>query len=206
MKVVVDATEVREVDSTEALGLAYRELVGELFEDGRTVVRVSLDAKELSQDELTKLLDGEELGGDALELETVGTLDLTRDTLRQVAGHFDPLRRGLETAVTHLGRDERTQALEAFRPTLQVWLAICETVQKVCVLSGIDVAAGAPEVSLEAAHRRVVKVLGGIQSSFERQDWVKLADQLAHELLPVVDEWESLVRTLLQKLEHDQSA
>jgi len=189
----------------EPLVELYRRAVAELLAQGRTVVSTSVDGRILVEDELTKVLDGES-DGEALNLQTVATAELAGSTLKEVAKHVARLREGLRRAVDRLGADDRTGALEAFRPTLEMWMAVCEAVQKVCIVIGHDVAADLDGTSVADEHRKIVDALGEIQSAFEQQDWVKLGDLLEYEMLPATDRWEAVVNRLLHKVQADGRA
>jgi len=202
VKILVDGVEVRETGDA-APALAYREVIAELIARGRTVVSVTLDGRVLGREEQTRVLDGEGQAGGALELTTVGTTELARATLEEVLKHLDVLRSGLHTVGDHLARTERTRALETFRPTLEIWMAVCEAVEKVCVIARIDTETGDDALSLEPPRRRIVDALGEIRSAFEQEDWVKLADLIEYEMLPAADAWETLVAALLSRLQTD---
>lgn len=207
MKVLVDGKEVREIGPDgPPLADLYRELVGGLFMEGRTVVAVATDGETITEEELTKLLDGESAPPGTMELRTLDTGELTRGTLAEVLKHLDRLRDGLRLTTDHLGRGERAEALGALRPTLEIWLAVCEAVQKVCVLAQVDLTAKMGDTSVGELQQSVVNALGDVQSAIEKEDWVKFADLLEYELLPSVDQWETLVNGLRDKLQTDQKA
>jgi len=205
LNVLVDGKQVREVmPGSESLLEVYGEVVSGLFQSGRTVVGVVLDGRVLSQEEQKRLVDGEQVEAATLEVRTMGIVELASDTLEEVLKHLSPLRESLEKAVRHLGAGERAEALEAFRPTLDIWLAACEAVQKVCLLSGIDPRSDIGSTTVEAAHQKVVTTLQEVQASFEQQDWVRLSDVLEYEMLPIVAEWEALVKSLLEMVQSDR--
>ena len=174
--------------------------------DGRTVVAVAIDGETITDDELTKLLDSESAPPETMDLQTLDTRELTRGTLTEVLKHLDRLRDGLGLAIEHLGRGERAEALGALRPTLEIWLAVCEAVQKVCVLAQVGMTAKMDDTSVAQLQNAVVNALGDVQSAIEQEDWVKFADLLEYELLPSVDQWETLVNTLRDRIQTDQKA
>ena len=205
MKVVVDGTEVREfVPGGQPLAQVYRELVGRLFLEGRTVVAVVLDGQAITDEELTKLLDAERAPGETMELRTLDTAELSRGTLTEILKHLERLRDGLKLTIDHLGRGKRAMALGALRPTLEVWLAICEAVQKVCVLAQVDLTTKMDDTSVGELQQSVIDTLGDVQCAIEQEDWAAFAELLEHELLPSVDPWETLVIALRHRLETDQ--
>jgi len=199
VKLVVDGEEVRDAPAG-TLAATFGEVVGELLSE---VISVALDGRVLDRDDQTRVLDEEQSAGEELALTTVSTAELARATLDEVLKHLDVLRDGLRKAVDHLGRGERIQALECFRPTLEIWMAICEAVQKVCVIVDVHEVGGDGEPDIAAEHGKIVAALGEIQSAFEQQDWVKLSDLLEYEMLPAADAWEGVVRTLALRLQVD---
>lgn len=207
MKVLVDGNELRQVSPDgEPLAQIYRELVGGLFREGRTVVAVTLDGRTLKDDDLTRLLDGEESPGETLDLQTLDTAELSRATLAEISTHLERLREGLKMTVDHLGRAERAKALAALRPTLEIWLAVCEAVQKVCLLSQIELTAEREETTAGTLQESLVGSLGDVQSAIEQEDWVRLADLLEYELMPSVTGWDTLVKAVLDRLQGDVKA
>ena len=205
MRVLVDGKEARElVPGEQSLAQVYRELVGRLFLEGRTVVAVVLDGQAVTDEELTKLLDGERAPCETMELRTLDTVELSRETLTEVLKHLERLRDGLQLTIDHLGRGERAMALAALRPTLEVWLAICEAVQKVCVLVHVDLTTKMDDRSVGELQQSVIDTLGDVQGAIEQEDWAAFAEVLAHKLLPSVEPWEALVISLRDRLETDQ--
>jgi len=206
VRILVDGEAADEaVAGGEALTEVYLRVVGELAARGRTVVGVSLDGRTLTQEDQTKVLDGETLG-EALDLRTVSTRELATATLGEVAKHVDRARKGLRTAVERLGAGDRTEALAAFQPTLEIWMAVCEAVQKVCIVSDIDITADLAGTSVAGEHGKIVDALGDVQSALAQQDWVKLADVLEYEMLPATERWRTVVTSLLEKLQSDGRA
>ena len=207
VRLLVDGNEVRHVPADgPPLAQVYRELVGGLFLDGRAVVAVTLDGRTLEDDELTTLLDGEQGGSQTMDLKTVDTGELSRSTLTEVTRHLDHLHDGLKLTVDHLGRGERGEGLGALRPTLEIWLAVCEAVQKVCVLQQIDVADELDDAGVGGLQQSLLRSLTDIQSAVEQEDWVRLGDLLEYELLPSVVRWKTLVNALLDRLKPDRKA
>ena len=109
----------------------------------------------------------------------------------------------MSQAIELLAGGDRTKALGAFRPTLEIWMAVCEAVQKVCVVAGIDVACDLEGTSVAEEHRKIISALGEIQTTFVQQDWVKLSDLLEYEMLPATKRWEAVVNALLGKIQTD---
>lgn len=202
VKFIVDGNELSGdmVEGKPAVSV-YREVVAKQFMSGRTVVGMLLDGVAATTDQQARLFDGEEVDAKTVEFQTIATADLARETLKQLLKHFEPLRRGMKLCVDCLDRGERVAALEAFRPTLEIWLTLCDAVQKVCLLCNIDISTSLGPSTVLEAHDKVSRSLGGIQSAFGQKDWDKLRSVLESELLVAVDEWELLVQALLAKVE-----
>ena len=200
MKVLVDGNETRQINAdAESVAAVYRETITALAADGRSVVKVLADSSELSNEQQARMLKGDALPQEILAFESEDTKELAGRALAEVETHLGPLRRALSAASEALGRDDRTSAFEALRPALEVWLATVQAVHQVVTLTHIDTDAG-DGAEFMRIHERTVDVFGHVQSTFQQEDWVRLNDLLEYELLPLADEWESLVLTLLNTL------
>jgi len=123
-----------------------------------------------------------------------------------VLEHFEPLKGALTAASEALGRDERTQAFEALRPALEVWLATSQAVHQVVMIARIETEGEGAGADFIEVHRKTVDVFGEVQATFHQEDWVRLGDLLEYELLPLVDEWSNLVQALQNILRSESQA
>jgi hypothetical protein len=207
MKILVDGRQTREIGGDAAgLAAAYRETITGLAVGGRTVVKVSADGRELSNEQQEEMLSGTVLPRETLAFESEDTRELAANALGEVGRHFDPLRSALSVATQALGRSEGTKAFEALRPALEIWLATSQAVHQVVILTRLDTGGEGIGADFAATHRRTVGVFGEVLSTFQQEDWVRLNDLLEYELLPLVDEWENVVRVLQNSMRSDSQA
>jgi hypothetical protein len=207
MKIIVDGKDERETAPGGAgLGEVYAEVATRLYDGGRTVVGLSIDGRDLTDEEQDKLLAGEDVGGSTLELRTMETRTLACETLSEVEKHCLVLREAIEMTVKLLGRGERPKALEEFKPALELWVAVFEAVIRTCTLVRVDNHEDLGGDTLGAGYARMVKVLNEVQTSLRGQDWVKLADVLEYEVLPVLDQWQKLVGAIRARLQGQRQA
>ena len=202
MKVIVDGQEVRKVAGGDDLAGVYRELVGGLLANGRTVTQVVLDGKEMTQSEQSEMMESPSAGGDVLELNTIPADALICGTLEQVLQHMDVLRGGIAAAVDEFAKGNREKSLEALQPALDVWAVVCEAVQKVAVLETLR-SDSAVQVDPSAAEQEGSRVLTELERAMIEGDWVAFGDLLEYELPGVVDTWEELVKSILSSHQSD---
>lgn len=204
VKVFVDGQDVREVTEEVTVRDVYRELVGGLLVDGRTVTEVKLDGKVLSQDEQNEMLQEGSHSGAALELKTVATEPLIRETLEEVLKHITLLRVGITRAVEELSKGDRQKALEALQGVLNIWVVVSEAVQKVFALDMLK-DGREPDPAMIEKQKKGAEVLLEFERAMTESDWVTFGDLLEYELPGVVDGWESLVKEILASRESDPS-
>jgi hypothetical protein len=201
VKIIVDGQPWGDAESASRPSLdVYRELVRREFGRGRTVVSVFFDGLEASPQEQERMLAGEKLDVESMEFRTMSTEDLVRGTLDELTRHFTPLREALEATARWLAEGERRRALDAFRPSLDLWLGLCETVQRVCVLMLVDVGTPIGATSVLQAHEKIAASLAEVQACFEAQDWTRLASVISDGMLASVDEWEAIVKSLRERV------
>ncbi len=200
MNVLVDGRVWAEGAEASEAAVVCREVAAAEMARGRTVVAVMLDGIEADALQQERLVNGEDLGAGTIEFRTAPTTLLATATLDELARNVAPLREALEATSRWLAEGERRRALEAFRPSLELWMTFCETAQRVCLLMQIDVRAPLGKTSVAAAHERIAGALSAVEECIERQDWTQLAEVVSQRLLPSVDEWESIVKALSGRL------
>lgn len=196
MKVLVDGKpeRVEKVATAEI----YREVVGRQFEHGRSVIGVLVDGIEAGPEEQQRILAGGEADYDTIEFRTMPTAELVSGTLDELLRQFGPLREATRAAAAAMAEGDHRKALEAFRPSLDRWLTVCDTVQKACLLLRQDVAVPLGGSSVLAAHERIAGVLAAIQGCFEKTDWARFEEVVSKDLPAAADEWEKIVKALCE--------
>lgn len=198
MRIVVDGkSDAPESVATGTVADAYDEVASRMQRMGRTVLDVKLDGHVVTPEGRDEMFGKAAADCECMELETVDTRELAANTLSEVRRHLKPLREALESALETLGAMQRLRALETLKPTLEVWLAVCEAVSKVGILMGRDLSmpVGAGP-SVEQGQQQVLAVLEKTQQVFVNQDWVGLADLIEYDFLPLVETWNQICQAM----------
>lgn len=199
MRVSFDGKEADSIASVGSgtVGQAYDASVGEVNRMGRTVLEVRLDGKLVASDERSTVFDRSVDEFEEMLLETVKTHDLVRAALTESRRHLTLCRDALRSSHTLLAASQQVKALKTLKPTLDVWMAVCEAVAKISILMGTNLTDPIVEdISVEGAQREVVEVLGRTREIFENKDWVGLSDLIEYEFLPLVTRWEKVCQAL----------
>ena len=199
MRVSLDSKEADGIASVGSgtVGQAYEASVGEVNRMGRTVLDVRLDGELVASDKRSAVFSRSVDEFDEMLLETVHTYDLIRAALTESRRHLMLCRDALRSSHAFLAASQQVKALKTLKPTLDVWMAVCEAVTKVGVLMGTDLTDPIVEdVSVEGAQHKVVEVLERAQKIFENKDWVGLSDLIEYEFLPLVTRWDKVCQAL----------
>ena len=210
MKILVDGHETREITrDTAGLAAVYRETITQLARDGRTVVKVLSDGRELDNQEQERLLKGEALPEHALSFETEDARQAALQVLVGISPKFEPLRKSLDQAAESLSTGGRNRALKLLQTILDFWLEIMQAVHPVVLLKQMMPWTEPDDPSKDdfaKIHQNTMGFFSEVRTTLQQEDWVRLNDLLEYELLPLVDEWENLVQALQNSMRSDSQA
>ena len=198
MRISLDGRESDlEAVSVGTVGEAYEASLDPVNRMGRTVLDLRLDGKVIATEQRVVFFEKSVDEFDEMVLETVNTLELVRAAVVEARKHLTPCREALQSAQALLADGHHVRALQTLKPTLDVWMGVCEAVTKAAILLGIDLAGPiVNDLSIEGAQMLIVAVLERTRAIFDGKDWRGLGDLSEHELLPLVASWESICRTL----------
>jgi len=198
MRISLDGKESGlEAVAVGTVGQAYEATLEPVNRMGRTVLDVRLDGKVIEPEQRVVFFEKSVDEFDEMLLETVDTRELVRAAVVEARKHLTPCREALQSAQTLLAEGHQVRALQTLKPTLDVWMGVCEAVTKAAILMGMDL--GHPvvgDLSIEGAQMLIVAILERTRAIFDNRDWSGLGELIEHELLPLVASWEGICRVL----------
>ena len=169
--------------------------------DGRVVVEVRVDERSLSTEDLEQA-DQTPVAGREVRMYTADPRSLAVETLQQLRGQLEELRRLQEQAAERFQQDEATEALKQVGELVQIWLQTQQAVGHAAALLGVDLdQMGVDGRSVSEIANELAEKLRELKELLSAQDTVAIADTLLYEWPGIVDQWDRLVGRLIEAIE-----
>jgi hypothetical protein len=202
MLITIDGKEMPDMNGegqvlAEVLTNAKKSLEG----TGRMVVAIECDGRNLPPEEIEKALRGPATTYWQVNFVTTNPLKLAADALNATSAILAEVQQLNETTANLLSQSQIKDAMGMMGQLCSRWNDAYKGVYNVIRLLGLDPAA--IELSTTTAEKvmgRLGEHLQQVKVTLETQDYVQLADILNYELGPQVDDWRTIVNSLLERV------
>lgn len=185
----------------ESLGAVLRSATEQMQRDGRIVVEVQVDGRPLSGEQIAEQ-SAAAVAGAEVRLYSADPAALAVDALEQVRTRLAGVRQAQQQAAEAFQQDRGNDALARLGEAIDGWLRSQEAVTMAADLVGIDLVTldvdGRPGAELMTG---LIEGLQGLKDAVVRGDTVQLADALAYEWPTLVDAWDRLIESLVDRIE-----
>jgi hypothetical protein len=172
-----------------------------LSDSGRVIVDVVVDGESLSGEQLDQpqqiaTADRE------VRLYTADPRALAVDTLKQVRGRLSEAEQAQQQAAEQLQQDQPSEALQQVSQAIEVWLQTQQAVQHSAALLGLDLdSLTVDQQPASTVIQSLADQLHQLKDALNNGDTVSLADALAYEWPETVQQWDTLVQGMIQRIE-----
>lgn len=202
MLVTIDGKEQPELNGegqvlAEVLTNAKKSLEG----SGRMVVAIECDGRNIPPEDIEKTLRAPATTYWQVNFVTTNPLKLAEDALNATSAILKEIEMLNTTTANLLSQSQVKDAMSAMGVLCSRWNEAYKGVYNVIRLLGLDPAA--IELSTTTAEKvmgRLGEHLQQVKATLETQDYVQLADILNYELGPQVDDWRTIVNSLLERV------
>lgn len=169
---------------------------------GRMVVEVQLNGQTLTGDSLTQQATAPLTGDADLRLYSAEPGKLARSVLEEVRAELLAQQTVIERAADLLQQDKPAEAFTLVNAVNEVWLATMRAVEQASPMLGVDL------MTLQVAGEPFTKCTKDLLTSLQQfrqqltdQDTAALADSLGYEWPRLIEQWDAVLGTLIDKSE-----
>lgn len=188
------------------LGLVLEAARQQLEPAGRMVVEVQVDGTALTGEDLNRA-QAKAVGGEEVRLYSADPRQLAVETLEGVRGRLEDARVLQSEVADLLQQDEAVTALQKLGQLIEIWLQTQQAVLHTTVLVGVSLETievdGQPSTAIT---NELIAKLTQLKELVTANDTVALADVLAYEWEPVVEQWDQLLAALITRIRQGDAA
>lgn len=167
--------------------------------DGRLVIALSADGRNVSADQLTDVLARPMCDFQTIAMQTVTVREQIEATLQQGLEVLTDAHETRVEAADALNQGQHQTALAGIQRLLEVFRQVQQTALLAAQLLGIDLEQlRLPGASITEVLQGMKDQLGELKSGMESQDFVLVSDLLRYQLGESLDAWRSILECLLR--------
>lgn len=183
MKILVDDKRQDMRPLPKTMGNLIADLRTAVTNAGRIVLTISVDGRELSEDEERKIGPEPITRFGAVAVATSEPRALCLSILEEVGRHIQPIIDECDRIASLIDSGKELPALERILPCIEVWGTILATVQKVSGLMQVNInEVSTDKEALSEAVAGLVRLLQSLKASIDSHDMVSVRDAMKYEM------------------------
>ena len=202
VQITIDGQATDEIiNGTQTLGQVLEKVKGILQNSGRMIIAIKCNEHILKPEEVESALGRSVEQYETIDFQTASPAQLARDALQASKELLEQTVQQVNKLVEYLQQSQIPQAMEQMGTTFQALNNIYQGINGCLQL--LKVEPESIELSTINAARLFTKITGQLQdikSALANRDYVQLADLLAYELVPTMNNCNELIDVLLSNI------
>ncbi len=199
MDILIDGKHVDLADAgVRSAGEVFDRVDRWAADNGRCVVGVTIDGREIGTDQLGTIALRPAEAFDRFEFTTQPTAELIASLTGELETKIEELSKLVHQLATAFQGESETPPVSALAEVVNAWQGVLERLVSAATLLRVDLdALEVPGTGLAGEHHgRVTDMLGKLVSAVEQEDLVLVADLLEYEVAPGIERETAVLASL----------